>query len=73
MQKELQLYTASLYSDLFSENHLQKKKKVDLPKEKKKKKEISMHFSSLIEELNIFKIDQVKCFVSSMQTIYQVH
>lgn len=37
MQKELQLYTASLYSDLFSENHLQKKK-VDLPKEKKEKR-----------------------------------
>lgn len=47
------------------------KKKVDLAKEKKK--DIPMHFSSLIEELNLFKIDLVKCFAFSMQTIYQVH
>lgn len=66
------LYSFTLLWFIFRESSAEKKK-VDLLKEKKKKKEISMHFSSLIEELNIFKIDQVKCFVSSMQTIYQVH
>lgn len=67
---ELQLYTDSLHFYLFPENHPQeKKKKVDLAKEK----DIPMHFSSLIEELNLFKIDLVKCFAFSMQTIYQVH
>lgn len=68
---ELQLYTDSLHFYLFPENHPQEKKKVDLAKEKKK--DIPMHFSSLIEELNLFKIDPVKCFAFSMQTIYQVH
>lgn len=70
---ELQLYTDSLHFYLFPENHPQgkKKKKVDLAKEKKK--DIPMRFSSLIEELNLFKIDLVKCFAFSMQTIYQVH
>lgn len=68
---ELQLYTDSLHFYLFPENHPQekKKKKVDLAKEK----DIPMHFSSLTEELNLFKIDPVKCFAFSMQTIYQVH